>query len=417
MQINKKMKKIIMQVMLKLMARLVLKRRKPIVVGITGSVGKTTTKEVVAKVLSMRFKVRSNQKNYNTEIGVPLTILGCQIDYSKNKILQFFAIFYYWLQAMFFNKEYPKILVLEMGADKPGDIKYFCNFIPINVGVLTDIGISHLENFKTKQNLATEKGHLLRSVAGNGMAVYNYDNKTVRDIGQKMSTSTISYGLDERAKMKATDIVNKIEINSEFQKNDGIIFKLNYQGKVLPVRLKNCAGKGVIYSVLAAFSVGIYFQLNLIEMIEALKDFIPCSRRLNLIKGKNNSLIIDDSYNSSPASLDLALDLVKNIKAQRKIVILGDMLELGEEEKSSHKQLGSKVADLKPDYFIAIGKRMEKAIQSYSNKNKKDKEIMTFENSQEAKGIIEKLIQPGDLILVKGSLGMKMDKITNHLMK
>jgi len=411
------MKKRIIQEVLKMMAKLVLNKRKPIVVGITGSVGKTTTREVVVKILSIKFKVRGNQRNYNTEIGVPLTILGCQIDYNKNKILQIFGIIYYWLRAMVFDKEYPEILVLEMGADKPGDIKYFCNFIPINVGVLTDIGISHLENFKTKQNLATEKGYLLRNVVNNGMAIYNYDNKTVRDIGQKMSTSSISYGLDVKAKMKATEIVNKIEINSEFQKNEGIIFKLDYQGKVLPVRLKNCAGKGIIYSVLAGFSVGIYFQLNLIEMIESLENFVPYSRRLNLIKGKNNSLIIDDSYNSSPDSLDLALDLMKDIKAQRKIVILGDMLELGEEEKNSHKQVGAKVAELKPEYFVAIGKRMEEAVQSYSKIIKKEDKVMVFENSQEALEIVGKIIETGDLVLVKGSFGMKMNKITDYLMK
>lgn len=180
------MKDKIIQKILKMLAGAVLKKRKPNVVAITGSIGKTTTREAITKVLiSTNLKVRSSQKNYNTEVGVPLTILGCQIDYSRNKILQAWGVLYYWSQAMFFDKNYPEILVLEMGADKPGDIKYFCDFVPITVGVLTDIGISHLENFKTRQNLATEKGYLLRSIKNKGIAIYNYDNKLVREVGKK----------------------------------------------------------------------------------------------------------------------------------------------------------------------------------------------------------------------------------------
>lgn len=409
------MKNKIIQKILRFMAKLVLKKRKPIVVGITGSVGKTTTKEAINKVLGTNFKVRSSAKNYNTEIGVALTILGCQVDYSRSKILQFFGVFFYWFRALFFDKNYPEILVLEMAADKPGDIKYFCDFIPITVGVLTDIGISHLENFKTKQILATEKGFLLRSVSEKGMAVYNWDNKTVREIGKKLSVNTIGYGLADEAEMRATDIVSKIEISENTQRIDGINFKLNYQGKVLPVRLKNSVGKGNVYSVLAALSVGIYFDLNLIEMIESLENFKSCSGRMTVIKGVNRSVIIDDAYNSAPSSLNLVLDLVEEIKAVRKIVILGDMLELGDEEKKKHEAVGKKVAKLKPDYFIVVGRRMEDAMQSYLKNSKNQENVLVFENSSEAKDLIKGLIKPGDLVLIKGSHGMAMNKIVEAL--
>jgi len=404
----------IIQKILRLLAKSVLRKRKPIIVAVTGSVGKTTTKEAIAKVLSGSFRVRSSSKNYNNEVGVPLTILGCRIDYSRNKILQIWGILSFWARARFSKESYPEILVLEMGADKPGDIKYFCDFIPITTGVLTDIGISHLENFKTRQNLATEKGTLLRSVTENGMAIYNFDNKLVQKIGKKLSVNTIGYGLEEGADMKATDIVYKIEVSEKNQKIDGINFKLNYQGKVLPVRLKCCVGKGVVYSSLAAFSVGRYFDLNLIEMIEDLKDFEPCSGRMSLAKGINNSVIIDDAYNSAPASLNLALELVEKVKAKRKIVILGDMLELGDEEQKSHRKAGRKVAEINPDYFIAIGRRMEEAVQAYQKKSR-NKEVMVFESSSDAKELVKDLIQPGDLVLIKGSHGIKMDKVVDAL--
>jgi len=409
------MKNKIIQKILKVMAKQVLKKHQPIVVGVTGSVGKTTTKELINKVLSAKFKVRSNAKNYNTEVGVTLTILGCQVDYGRNKILQVWGVLFYWIRALFFDKNYPEILVLEMGADKPGDIKYFCDFIPVTVGVLTEIGISHLENFKTKQILATEKGHLLRSVMEKGMAIYNWDNKIVREIGKKLSVNTIGYGLTEEAEMRATDIVFKIEVNETTQKIDGINFKLNFQGKVLPVRLKHCIGKGNVYGVLAALSVGRYFDLNLIEMIESLKDFESCSGRLTLVEGINNSIVIDDAYNSAPVSLNLALDLVADIKAVRKILILGDMLELGDEEVKSHKTLGKKIAELQPDYFVAVGSRMEEAVQAYLKNSKNQENVMVFENAKEAKALMEGLIQPGDLVLVKGSRGVKMEEIVKVL--
>lgn len=409
------MKSKIIHKALRFMARTVLMRRKPIVVAITGSVGKTTTKEAISKILGENFRVRSSAKNYNNEIGVPLAILGCRADHRSSKIFQVLGTLFHWSRALFFDKSYPEILILEMGADKPGDIKYFCDFIPVTVGVLTDIGISHLENFKTKQILATEKGYLLRSVIKKGMAIYNGDNKTVRNIGEKLAVNKISYGLNKEAEMRATDIISKIEVDEKNQKMGGIIFKLNYQGKVLPVRLKCCTGKGVVYSVLAALAVGRYFDLNLITMVETLNNFKPCSGRMTLLKGIKNSIIIDDSYNSAPASLDLALDLVREAQASRKILVLGDMLELGEEEGKRHRAVGKEVAQLKPDYFITIGAKMREASQSYSENLKDPDNLMIFKDSAEAKKSIKELIQPGDLILVKGSRGVKMDEIVEAI--
>ncbi|MCK5080632.1 MAG: UDP-N-acetylmuramoyl-tripeptide--D-alanyl-D-alanine ligase [Candidatus Moranbacteria bacterium] len=409
------MKSKIIHKTLRFMAKMVLARRKPMVVAITGSVGKTTTKEAVNKVLGSSFRVRSSAKNYNNEIGVPLAILGCQVNYRSSKIFQVLGVLFYWLKALLFDRQYPEILVLEMGADKPGDIKYFCDFVPITVGVLTDIGISHLENFKTKQILATEKGYLLRSVIEKGMAIYNWDNKIVQGIGKKLSVNTIGYGLNNGAEMRATDIVSKIEVSQKNQKIEGVNFKLNYQGKVLPVRLKCCAGKGIVYSALAALAVGRYFDLNLIKMIESLKNFKPCSGRMTLLKGINNSVVIDDSYNSAPASLELALDLVKETKAFRKILVLGDMLELGEDEIKSHGAVGKKVAQLKPDYFVIVGERMKEAAQVYSENLKKPENLMVFKDSAEAKELVRDLIQPGDLVLVKGSRGIEMDEIVDAI--
>jgi UDP-N-acetylmuramoyl-tripeptide--D-alanyl-D-alanine ligase len=280
---------------------------------------------------------------------------------------------------------------------------------------LTDIGISHLEKFKTRQNLATEKGHLLRSIQSNGLAVYNYDNKIVREIGEKIAVSAIGYGFEEGADMLATDVVVKLEVDENFQKIDGIIFKLNYQGKVLPVRLENHISKGVIYASLAAFSVGEYFGLNLIEMIEILRDFKPCAGRMNILKGKNNSVIIDDSYNSAPDSVKIALENLSKIKAQRKIVVLGDMLELGDKEEKTHRNVGKLLKDNKIDLFIAVGDRMKWTKEEF-DKIKSDQETVYFNSPIEAGDFIENLMKAGDLILIKGSQGMRMEKVIEKIL-
>ncbi len=408
------MKNKIIQKLLKLMAKSVLRKRKPTVVAITGSVGKTTAKEAISKVLSSNFKTRSSAKNYNNEIGVTLTILGCQIDYNRGKILQIFGIFYYWFQALFFDKNYPEILILEMGADKPGDIKYFCDFIPITVGVLTDIGISHLENFKTKQILATEKGYLLRNVIDKGMAIYNWDNKTVREIGQKLSVNTIGYGLEEEAEMKATDIIFKVEANHKVQKIDGINFKLNYQDKVLPVRLEKSISKGSIYGVLAAFAVGKYFDLNLVEMAESVNCINFYQSRMALLKGLNESFIIDDSYNSAPDSVKMAIESLDKVEAKRKLIVLGDMLELGIQEEKAHRKIGKLINSKKFDLLVTVGDRM-KWTQEESKKLNSGKTVH-FDNPIKAGFFVKKELKKGDIVLVKGSQGMRMEKIVEEIM-
>lgn len=214
--------------------------------------------------------------------------------------------------------------------------------------------------------------------------------------------------------MRATDIINKVEVGEKNRKIAGVSFKLNYQGKVLPVRLENCVGRGAIYSCLAAFSVGQYFGLNLIEIIERLKDFESCPGRMTLLKGKRNSVIVDDSYNSAPDSLNSALELVGNFKAERKIVVLGDMLELGDREEKAHRNIGKVVKENKIDLFITVGDRMKLAKEEFDKSN--SGKSINFNNPVIAGEFVEDSLQAGDLILVKGSQGMRMEKVTEKIL-
>ena len=173
--------------------------------------------------------------------------------------------------------------------------------------VLTNIGISHLEYFKTKKELAKEKGRLLRSLGVGGLAVLNVDDEECRRIGDSLNTNVITYGFDEESQMRASDFSFNYEQATNHRgeptkKLSGITFKLSYKGKIIPVRLNYCLGRPQIYAALAAFTVGVYFELNLIEIVDALREFRPAPGRMNLIEGIKNSVIIDDSYNSAPDS-------------------------------------------------------------------------------------------------------------------
>ncbi|MCK4554802.1 hypothetical protein KAU19_07680, partial [Candidatus Parcubacteria bacterium] len=195
------MKKII-QLKLKILAKLILAKYKPDVIGITGSVGKTSTKEAIYTVLASKFKVRRNIKNYNNEIGLPLTIIGA--DSPGRSIIGWYIVFLKALKLILFkDKDYPKILVLEMGVDRPGDMKYLNNIVKCKVGVITSIGPVHLEFFGTINNIQKEKGGLIKNLTKSSWAVLNYDDEKVRQTGNNTEAQILTYGFNEKADVRA----------------------------------------------------------------------------------------------------------------------------------------------------------------------------------------------------------------------
>lgn len=416
---NKSKKAKFLETVLRIMAVRLLKRHKPKIVAITGSVGKTTTKDMTWELLEKYFNVRRNIKNYNNEIGVPLTIIGAES--GGKSISKWFLVFLKWVLAML-SRKYPEILILEMGADKPGDIKYLMSFVPIDVGVITNIGISHLENFKTKKAVAVEKGHLLKSVPVNGLAVLNADDAECQKLAPQLKTNVLKCGFDEKATMFGSDVVygyHSLETRGgkTIKLVKGILFKLSFQGKIIPIKLKHALGYPQVYAALNAFAVGEYFKINKFEAAEALQNFVPPAGRMVLMPGIKNTAIIDDTYNSAPESVTACITTLSKIEAERKIVVLGDMLELGDEEERAHREIGKKVAELQPNFFVAVGKRMKYAADEY-RKNVKDKDsIGCFDSPTEAMIFIQHTIKEGDVILVKGSQGMRMEKIVEEIMR
>lgn len=408
----------ILQVILKILAKLVLLKYKPVIVAVTGSVGKTSTKEAIYAVLKNHFgenQVRRNERNYNNEIGVPLTIFGLETGgrFLATWFLRFIKIFL----MLVFREKYPKILIVEMGADRPGDIEYLTKFVKPKVGIITAIGEVpvHVEFFESPQALALEKKKLIDSLGSDGVAVLNYDDEMVRVMGGNIKAKVLTYGFNERADIRATNY----EAKSTDLDEEGIFglvtFKLNYKGSTVPVKLFNVLGEHQVYPALAAATVGIIFNLNLIDISEGLRTYKSLPGRMKLLKGIKNTLIIDDSYNAAPLSTLAALETLNKFENRRKIAVLGDMLELGQYAPDVHEQVGRKAAEV-ADLLFTVGERAKFIAKGAGGKGMEKNRIFEFCTSDEAAKSIQEKIQEEDIILIKGSRAIKMEKIVKEIM-
>lgn len=406
----KSKKLIILEKILRLMAKAVLLRHKPKIIGITGSVGKTSAKSAVFAVLSAKFDVRENQKNYNNEIGIPLTIIG--VSSGEKNIFKWIWVFLKWIFVLVFPK-YPEILILELGVDRPGDMTYFMSFISPMIGIVTNISSSHIEYFGSVDNIAKEKGILIEKLGSDGFALLNGDDEKALATAKITKAQVITFGQGEKNIIGASGIVFNYQDNIP----QGLSFKLNYDGKNIPIRLRNILAVHQVNAALAAVGVGIIFKMNLVEIGSALETLKSPSGRMNLLEGKNGIFLIDDTYNASPVSTVAAIDVLSKLNAKRKIAILGDMLELGDLSEGGHEEVGRKIFDCKIDMFIAVGSRMKRAVEELVALGYPQESIMHFDDPMQAIEKISNLFIEGDFVLIKGSQGMRMEKIVEKLLK
>ena len=411
---------------LNVLAWMYLKKYKPTIVAVTGNVGKTSTKEAIAVVLEKSKRVRSGKGNLNNEFGVPLTIVGdWSDDYYEtgNSILFWIKVLFVSFFKWFFQKDYPEILVLEYGADKPGDIKKLCKKYKPHVSVVTAIGEIpvHVEFFQSPQHLAREKSELVKCLEGNDYAVLNYNDEVVREMHEKTKAHTMTYGFADGANVRI--------LNFNFRFDDdgrpvGVSFKIHHGGEdtFVPVKIDSSLGWSQAFAAAAAACVGLIFKINLVEISESLADYHGPNGRLKILKGIKNSTIIDDTYNASPASTQLALETIKEIvalqqnqgKKTRTLIVLGDMLELGEYVEQAHLAAGDMAGSF-ADILICVGLRA-KFIADAAAKVMSKENIYVFDISHDARLKDRELIREGDMVLVKGSQGIRMEKIVEEIM-
>ena len=396
----------ILQFILKIFAKLVLKKYKPVIIAVTGNVGKTSTKEAIYHVLKTHFgerQVRRNIRNYNNEIGVPLTIFG--LETGGRSIFRWLIRFIKVSWMVIFKIPYPNFLILEMGADRPGDIKYLVKFVHPKIGLITALGEipAHVEFFANPQQIAQEKKNLVKALKEEEVAILNYDDEKVIEMADNLKAKVLTYGLKEQADVRA--------INYDIEGN----FKLEFKGSSVPGKLINVLGTQYLYSALAATAVGTVFDMNLVEITEALKEFRALPGRMHLIKGIKNSLIIDDTYNAALLSMEMALDSLKVFEDKRKIVVLGDMLEIGQYAPEAHERIGKQAAEI-ADLIFTVGIRAKFIAKAAIKTGFPQNRVFQFMKSEQAAREVQEKIQERDIILVKGSQGIRMEKIVKEIM-
>lgn len=413
----------VLQKTLALLAKITLWRYKPIVIGITGSVGKTSTREAIFTVLRTKYRVRRSEKNYNTEIGLPLTILGLP-HYGWNPFGWLYGFFAALAGILLPSRAYPEILVLEMGADKPGDIQYLSHIAPPFIAVLTAVGEipAHVEFFSGPLEVAKEKAGLFKALPSDGWAVYNADDEAILEVKDSTRARKISFGFDEHADVKIANYDLRIIEKDGRDIPDGISFKIESDGNVVPFRIHRAFGKPHAYAAAAAAAVAGILKVNLVEASRALETYEAGPGRGRLLQGIKGSVIIDDTYNASPESMRAGLELLQKIPGKRKIAVLGDILEIGKYTEEAHRAIGDRAAEIL-DMLLTVGERakyiadeaLTRGVEGHSRRLERG-QVLTFDTAEEAGRALDPLLRAGDVILVKGSRVMGMEKTVREIM-
>jgi UDP-N-acetylmuramoyl-tripeptide--D-alanyl-D-alanine ligase len=404
----------LIQYILKILSKAVLWRYGPEVIGITGSIGKTSAKDAIYAVLKSKFLARKNIKNYNNEIGLPLTIIGENSGGSSAK--EWIKIIFRSMRLLVRREaDYPKMLILEMGVDRPGDMAYLNKIVQARIGVITYIGQSHIEFFGSEDGIRKEKELLIKNLPSDGWAIINYDNEGARQIGDNSKVKNLAYGLSEKSAVRAMEVA--LSYDEDNMRLRGTSFKLGYDGSFVPVLLPDVLGLPAVYAALAGAAAGIIYGMNLVEISQALKYYIQPKGRLNLINGINDSLIIDDTYNSSPPSTILALETAGQIKRGKfRWAVLGDMLELGGISKSAHRKIGEYILDNNFNRLVTVGSDAVEIGDTARKLGMKAENIFHFLDSISAGRFLKSAIAENDLLLIKGSQGMRMERIVKEIM-
>jgi UDP-N-acetylmuramoyl-tripeptide--D-alanyl-D-alanine ligase len=409
------MKNIIKKIIVKILtleAKLVIKKYKPKIVAVTGSVGKTSTKDAIYTALQPFFHVRKSAKSFNSDIGIPLTILGLPNAWTDMR--KWFQNIVQGFLLVVSKKPYPEWLVLEIGADHPGEIEEVVSWIHPDISVITRIGDVpvHVEHYASVKDVIKEKSFLARGLKSDGTLIINADDEDVLGFKEYTTAKALTFSIKEKSDVRAS-FVQPLYVD---EKLSGVSFKIDLNGSSIPVTLSSVVGNQYVYPVLAAFSVVNSLGLSPIKALDAFAKYEYPRGRMNIISGINNSILIDDTYNASPVAMEEGFNTIKNIESKgRKVGIIGDMLELGRYSIFEHKRLGE-IAGGVFDVMALVGIRARDMKETAIEKGMKEENIFIFDTSVEAGEIMKEKIEDGDLIYIKGSQGIRMEKVVERLM-
>lgn len=349
------------------------------VVAVTGSVGKTSTKDMIASVVSTEYQVQKTQGNYNNHIGVPLTILGLK-DHTA--------------------------LVVEMGMNHFGELSVLTNIAKPTVCVITNVGTAHIGNLGSRENILKAKLEILEALSQNGTVIINNDNDLLHKWKEENNTyQVLDFGIENQSKQMVEDI--KLE---EY----GSIFITNIDNEKAQVNVP-VSGIHFVYNALCAICVGKALNISKENILKGIREFELSKNRMEMIENSNGVKIINDCYNANFDSMKASIESLSRMNVKRKIALLGDMLELGEYSKELHEKVGKEVAKNKIDILITVGKESKNIVKQAILEGMKKDQIYELENIEEAINLIKEQSKKGDAILLKASNGMNFKKIVEEI--
>jgi len=350
-------------------------------VGITGSNGKSTTKEMVASIASVCGDVLKTEGNYNNLIGLPLTVLRLRNNH--------------------------KVAVLEMGMNAKGEISKLTSVSNPDVGVITNITAAHLEKLNSVEGVAKAKGELFENMRKDGVVIINEEDPWVKKLGSKYKGRKITFGMQNSCDIK---FLNMQSIGLETTN-----LMVSILGKERLVKLP-IPGTHNVMNAMAAIAVGVALNISIDDILKGLIEFSPMSMRFERVQLSNGVCLINDSYNANPLSMKAAFRTVGAVKRSgRFIAVLGDMLELGEQSSDLHKDVGREIVRSGADLLYTYGKRAHDIARGAIKEGLDHSSVNETEDIEELGVKIEKEIRAGDVLLVKGSRGMKMERVVEHL--
>ncbi len=393
-------------------AKLLLKRHRPIIIAVTGSVGKTSMKDAIYSVIKRHVSARKSEKSFNSDIGVPLTVLGLPNAWNNP---------FLWLKNLadgfmvaLFSKTYPSYLILETGVDRPGDMEKLTSWIKPDIVVLTrfpDVPV-HVEFFSGPEAVIAEKMKLVEALKPEGVVIYNHDDQLIQAQLANVRQQAIGYSRFLPSQFVASD-------DGIYYEDDvpaGVKFIVKHFEEAQLVKVQGAIGLQLVYTYIGAVAVGMQCGIALADAAKALFDHAPAPGRMRVIPGLKGSTIIDDSYNASPIAVEQALQTMKELKhAKRRIAVIGDMLELGRFSAREHERVGE-IAGGTVDALFTIGVRARKIAEGALEHGLAEKCIFQYEDVAKAGRELQAYLKPGDVILVKASQGIRAERVVEEIM-
>lgn len=393
------------------LASAVLKKYRPLVVMVTGSVGKTSTKDAVAAALSSRFNLRASEKSYNSEFGVPLTVFGSKNPWENPAA--WIRVLQRALALLLLPSHYPKVLVLEVGADRPGDLTKILKIAKPDMVVVTrlpEVPV-HVEAYASPQAVREEEFAPAYALPSGAPLIISADDPHAVTMAARLPAKVFTFGFADGAHVR-------LEGYSYFEEGEtrGMEATVTIDGVPRTLRVPGALGRSQLYAPAAALASCLALDITPEDAFSGLQAYLPPPGRARILPGVRGSILIDDSYNASPAAVEEAISGMSLIPhSGRSIAVLGDMLELGRYSVEEHERIG--LLSLSTcDLLVTVGSRARAMQDAGRREGIAEERIQSFENSDKAGDALINLVQEGDVILVKGSQGMRMERIVKRLL-